>query len=177
MKTPGSLFLTGPMGAGKSTIGRQLSKQLRMAFHDSDHEIEHRTGVDIPLIFELEGEAGFRKRESVVIDDLTRLPDIILATGGGAILDPLNRRHLRERGRVVYLHASIDQQLKRTARDRNRPLLQTGNPRARLEELMAVRDPLYREIADIIIDTDGMRVREVVREIIRQLKTVNDAAE
>jgi shikimate kinase len=177
MKMPGSLFLTGPMGAGKSTIGRQLSKQLRMAFHDSDHEIEHRTGVDIPLIFELEGEAGFRKREIVVIDDLTRLPDIILATGGGAILDPANRRHLRERGRVVYLHASINQQLKRTARDRNRPLLQTGNPRARLEELMAVRDPLYREIADIIIDTDGMRVREVVREIIRQLKTANTAAE
>jgi shikimate kinase len=177
MKMPGSLFLTGPMGAGKSTIGRQLSKQLRMAFHDSDHEIEHRTGVDIPLIFELEGEAGFRKREIVVIDDLTRLPDIILATGGGAILDPANRRHLRERGRVVYLHASINQQLKRTARDRNRPLLQTGNPRARLEELMAVRDPLYREIADIIIDTDGMRVREVVREIVRQLKTANTAAE
>ena len=148
-----------------------------MTFHDSDHEIEHRTGVDIPLIFELEGEAGFRKRESVVIDDLTRLPDIILATGGGAILDPVNRRHLRERGRVVYLHASIDQQLKRTARDRNRPLLQTGNPRARLKELMTTRDPRDREIADIIIDTDGMRVREVVREIIRRLKTVNATAE
>jgi shikimate kinase len=158
------------MGAGKSTIGRQLSKQLGMTFHDSDHEIEHRTGVDIPLIFELEGEAGFRKREAAVIDELTRLPDIILATGGGAILDPLNRRHLRERGRVIYLHASIDQQLKRTARDRNRPLLQTGDPRARLEELMAVRDPLYRETADLIIDTNGMRVRDVVREIIRRLK-------
>ena len=169
MKMPGSLFLTGPMGAGKSTIGRQLSKQLKMAFHDSDHEIEQRTGVDIPLIFELEGEAGFRKRESATIDELTRLPDIILATGGGAILDPANRQHLSNRGRVIYLHASIDQQLKRTGKDRNRPLLQTADPRAKLEELMTIRDPLYREIADLIIDTDGKRVRDVVRKIIQQL--------
>ena len=169
MKMPGSLFLTGPMGAGKSTIGRQLSKQLKMAFHDSDHEIEQRTGVDIPLIFELEGEAGFRKRESAVINELTCLPDIILATGGGAILDPVNRQHLSSRGRVVYLYASVDQQLKRTGKDRNRPLLQTADPRAKLEELMAVRDPLYREIADLVIDTDGKRVRDVVRQIIQQL--------
>jgi shikimate kinase len=169
MKMPGSLFLTGPMGAGKSTIGRQLSKQLKMAFHDSDHEIELRTGVDIPLIFELEGESGFRKRESAVIDELTQLPDIILATGGGAILDPVNRQHLSSRGRVIYLHASVDQQLRRTAKDRNRPLLQTANPRAKLEELMAVRDPLYREIADFVVETDGKRVRDVVRQIIQQL--------
>jgi shikimate kinase len=169
MKMPGSLFLTGPMGAGKSTIGRQLSKQLKMAFHDSDHEIEQRTGVDIPLIFELEGEAGFRKRESAVINELTCLPDIILATGGGAILDPVNRQHLSSRGRVVYLYASVEQQLKRTGKDRNRPLLHTADPRARLEELMAVRDPLYREIADLVIDTDGKRVRDVVRQIIQQL--------
>ena len=169
MKMPGSLFLTGPMGAGKSTIGRQLSKQLKMAFHDSDHEIEQRTGVDIPLIFELEGESGFRKRESAVIDELTQLPDIILATGGGAILDPVNRQHLSSRGRVIYLHASVDQQLRRTAKDRNRPLLQIANPRAKLEELMAVRDPLYREIADFVVETDGKRVRDVVRQIIQQL--------
>jgi shikimate kinase len=169
MKMPGSLFLTGPMGAGKSTIGRQLSKQLKMAFHDSDHEIEQRTGVDIPLIFELEGESGFRKRESAVIDELTQLPDIILATGGGAILDPVNRQHLSSRGRVIYLHASVDQQLRRTAKDRNRPLQQTANPRAKLEELMAVRDPLYREIADLVVETDGKRVRDVVRQIIQQL--------
>ena len=169
MKMPGSLFLTGPMGAGKSTIVRQLSKQLKMAFHDSDHEIEQRTGVDIPLIFELEGEAGFRRRETAVIDELTRLPDIILATGGGAILDPVNRQNLGSRGRVIYLHASVDQQLKRTGKDRNRPLLQTADPRATLEELMAVRDPLYREIADLVVDTDGKRVRDVVRQIIQQL--------
>jgi shikimate kinase len=170
MKTPGSLFLTGPMGAGKSTIGRQLSKQLDLPFHDSDHEIEARTGVDIPLIFELEGEAGFRKRECVVIDELTQLPDIVLATGGGAILDPQNREHLGNRGRVIYLHASVNQQLKRTRMDRNRPLLQTDDPRARLEELMATRDPLYREIATIVIDTDGMRVRDVVRKIMQMLE-------
>ncbi|HYQ71034.1 MAG TPA: shikimate kinase AroK [Gammaproteobacteria bacterium] len=170
MNIPGSLFLTGPMGAGKSTIGRQLSKRLNKEFHDSDHEIETRTGVDIPLIFELEGEAGFRKREQAVIEELTRLPGIILATGGGAILDRDNRHHLSSRGRVIYLHASIDQQLKRTRRDRNRPLLQTADPRAKLEELMAIRDPLYREIADVTIETDGKRVRDVVRQIIQQLQ-------
>ncbi len=170
MKTPGSLFLTGPMGAGKSTIGRQLSKQLDLPFHDSDHEIETRTGVDIPLIFDLEGEAGFRKRESVVIDELTQLPGIVLATGGGAILDPANREHLGNRGKVIYLHASVNQQLKRTRMDRNRPLLQTEDPRARLEELMAIRDPLYREIASVVIDTDGMRVRDVVKKILEMLE-------
>ena len=170
MKTPGSLFLTGPMGAGKSTIGRQLSKQLGLPFHDSDHEIEARTGVDIPLIFDLEGEAGFRKRESVVIDELTQLPGIVLATGGGAILDPANREHLGNRGKVIYLHASVNQQLKRTRMDRNRPLLQTEDPRARLEELMAIRDPLYREIASVVIDTDGMRVRDVVKKILEMLE-------
>jgi len=169
MNMPGSLFLTGPMGAGKSTIGRQLAKQLRLPFHDSDHEIESRTGVDIPLIFELEGEAGFRKRETTVIDELTRLPNIVLATGGGAVMDPDNRQHLKTRGRVIYLHTSVNHQLKRTRKDRNRPLLQTGNPRDKLEELMSIRDPLYREIASIIIDTDGMRVRDVVKIIMQRL--------
>ena len=169
MKTPGSLFLTGPMGAGKSTIGRQLSNQLDLPFHDSDHEIEARTGVDIPLIFELEGEAGFRKREAVVIDELTQIPGVVLATGGGAILDPANRAHLGSRGKDIYLHASVNQQLKRTRMDRNRPLLQTEDPRARLEELMAIRDPLYREIAAVVIDTDGMRVRDVVKKILQLL--------
>jgi len=170
MKTPGSLFLTGPMGAGKSTIGRQLSRQLRMTFYDSDREIENRTGVDIPLIFELEGEQGFRKRERLVIDELTSLPDIVLATGGGAILDADNRKHMAERGLVIYLHASVNQQLARTKHDRNRPLLQTDNPRQRLDDLMQLRDPLYREIADLVIDTDGKRVMTVVNQIIRKLK-------
>jgi shikimate kinase len=170
MKTPGSLFLTGPMGAGKSTIGRQLSRQLKMTFYDSDREIENRTGVDIPLIFELEGEQGFRKRERLVIDELTSLPDIVLATGGGAILDADNRKHMAERGLVIYLHASVNQQLARTKHDRNRPLLQTDNPRQRLDDLMQLRDPLYREIADLVIDTDGKRVMAVVNQIIRKLK-------
>ena len=170
MKMPGSLFLTGPMGAGKSTIGRQLAKQLRLEFHDSDHEIEQRTGVDIPLIFEIEGEAGFRKREKAVIEELTRQPDIVLATGGGAILDPDNRKHLGERGTVIYLRTTVTQQLKRTARDRNRPLLQTEDPRQRLLDLMQVREPLYREIADLVINTDGKHVKDVVREILRKLE-------
>ena len=170
MKVPGSLFLTGPMGAGKSTIGRQLARKLGLEFHDSDHEIEQRTGVDIPLIFEIEGEAGFRKREKAVIEELTRLPGIVLATGGGAILDPDNRKSLSTRGRVIYLHTSVSQQLKRTARDRNRPLLQTEDPRRRLEELMQVREPLYREIADLVINTDGKHVRDVVREILLQIE-------
>ena len=169
MNKPGSLFLTGPMGAGKSTIGRQLAKQLGMPFYDSDHEIESRTGVDIPLIFELEGEAGFRKREAAIIDELTDLPDIVLATGGGAILDPENREHLKSRGRVIYLHATVNQQLRRTRKDRNRPLLQTENPRAKLEELLEIRDPLYRETAGLIVETDGMRVRDVVKKIMRRL--------
>ena len=169
MKTPGSLFLTGPMGAGKSTIGRQLAKQLGLPFLDSDHEIESRTGVDIPLIFELEGEAGFRKREASVIDELTRLPNIVLATGGGAVLDPASREYLKTRGHVIYLHTSVNHQLKRTRKDRNRPLLQTDNPRKILEELMSIRDPLYREIAGLVIDTDGMRVRDVVKIIMQRL--------
>ncbi|UCC55817.1 MAG: shikimate kinase AroK [Gammaproteobacteria bacterium] len=170
MNKPGSLFLTGPMGAGKSTIGRQLAKQLGMTFCDSDSEIERRTGVDIPLIFEIEGEAGFRKRECAVIDELTQKPDIVLATGGGAILDPENRSNLRQRGRVIYLHTPVDAQIARTANDRNRPLLQTENPRQRLEELMQIREPLYRETADLVIDTAGKRVRDVVREIIQLLE-------
>ena len=170
MNTPGSIFLTGPMGAGKSTIGRQLAKQLSMSFHDSDHEIEQRTGVDIPLIFELEGEAGFRKREAEVIDTLTRLPGIVLATGGGAILDPENRTRLASRGKVIYLHTSVDQQLSRTRHDRNRPLLQTPDPRTTLEELLAIRDPLYRDVADLVIETDGMHVRDVVRKIVNLLQ-------
>jgi len=169
MKTPGSLFLIGPMGAGKSTIGRQLSRQLGMPFHDSDREIELRTGVDIALIFELEGESGFRKRETAIIDELTRLPDIVLATGGGAILDPVNRENLRSRGRVIYLHTSIDQQLARTSKDQSRPLLQTADPRVRLEELMVEREPLYREIADLVIDTDGKHVRDVVKKLLQQV--------
>jgi shikimate kinase len=166
----GSFFLVGPMGAGKSTIGRQLARCLKLKFIDSDREIELRTGVDIPLIFELEGESGFRKRERQVINELTAKPGLMLATGGGAVMDKLNRQYLAARGRVIYLHTSVEQQLQRTARDRNRPLLQTANPKQKLQELMEVRDPLYREIADWVIETDGCRVRDVVQQIVQKIE-------
>jgi shikimate kinase len=169
MKMSGSFFLVGPMGAGKSTIGRQLARALNLEFFDSDRNIEARTGVDIPLIFELEGEEGFRKREEEMIDNLTRRPGIVLATGGGAVLSSTNRQHLASRGQVIYLRTSVEQQLQRTARDRNRPLLQTENPAQTLQELMKIRDPLYREIADLTIETDGCRVHDVVQKIVRHI--------
>lgn len=169
METPGNIFLIGPMGAGKSTIGRQLARALRAQFFDSDHVIEERTGAGIPLIFELEGESGFRAREKAVIDELTQRQGVVLATGGGAVLDPENRARLAARGRVIYLQTSVEQQLARTARDRNRPLLQTQDPRARLEELLRVRDPLYRETAHLTINTNGRRVGAVVKEILDRL--------
>jgi shikimate kinase len=157
------------MGAGKSAVGRQLARQLHLEFVDSDEEVEMRTGVDIPFIFEKEGEAGFRKREATVIDDLSQRDGIVLATGGGAIMDPQNRNNLGARGLVVYLHTSVDQQLSRTRKGRDRPLLDSDDPRAVLETLMAAREPLYREIADLTVDTDGRKVRAVVDEIIERL--------
>ena len=157
------------MGAGKSAVGRQLARQLHLEFVDSDEEVEMRTGVDIPFIFEKEGEAGFRKREARVIDDLSQKDGIVLATGGGAIMDPQNRNNLGARGLVVYLHTSVDQQLSRTRKGRDRPLLDNDDPRAVLETLMAAREPLYREIADLTVDTDGRKVRAVVDEIIERL--------
>lgn len=160
------------MGAGKSTIGRLLSKELRLPFKDSDKEIEQRTGADIPWIFDVEGEQGFREREQAVIADLSAGEALVLATGGGAVLRDANRRSLRAGGRVVYLHASVDQQIERTARDRNRPLLQRDDPARVLRELMAIRDPLYREIADIIIETDERPPRMVVQEIIERLRAL-----
>jgi len=167
--TPNNIFLVGPMGAGKSAVGRQLARALKLAFIDSDDEIEARTGVDIPFIFEKEGEPGFRRREAAVIDELSARDGIVLATGGGAVIDPRSRMHLGGRGFVVYLHASVEQQLERTHRGRERPLLQTGDPRAVLEGLFAVRDPMYREIADLVVPTDGRRVKTVVREIMDHL--------
>lgn len=165
-----SIFLVGPMGAGKSTSGRLLARTLGLTFIDSDKVIEERTGASIPLIFELEGEAGFRARERAVIDDLTREAGIVLATGGGAILAPENREALRSRGKVVYLHASVDHQMERTAHDRNRPLLQTPDRRGKLEELMKVREPLYRETAHLVVETDGLAPKTVVQRIIRGLR-------
>ncbi len=160
------------MGAGKSTIGRLLAKELRLPFKDSDKEIEQRTGADIPWIFDVEGEQGFREREQAVIVDLCGADGLVLATGGGAVLREENRRALRAGGRVVYLHATVEQQIDRTSRDRNRPLLRTADPARVLSELMAIRDPLYREIADVVIETDERPPRMVVLEIIERLEAL-----
>lgn len=155
------------MGAGKTTIGRQLAESLGMSFADTDQEIQRRTGVDIPTIFEFEGEDGFRARERQVVDDLTQQDSQVLATGGGVILDPDNRRNLSSRGLVIYLYCTPEQQYERTYRDRNRPLLQTDSPKERLEALMAVRDPLYREIADLVVSTERRSAAVVIRDILR----------
>jgi shikimate kinase len=157
------------MGAGKSAVGRQLARLLHMSFVDSDDEIEARTGVDIPFIFEKEGEAGFRKREAKVIDALSAMDGVVLATGGGAIVDPQSRSHLGARGFVVYLHTTVEQQLARTSKGRERPLLENGDRVKILGDLMEVRDPLYREIADLVVETDGRKVRAVADEIIDRL--------
>lgn len=164
-----SIFLVGPMGSGKTAVGRRLAQHLGLEFVDSDDVIEERSGVDIPFIFEREGEAGFRERERRVIDDLTARPGIVLATGGGAAMDPENRAWLHERGFVVYLHASVEQQLRRTRGGRPRPLLAKGDPRETLARLLAIRDPQYREIAHIVVDTDGRKVAGVVDEICARL--------
>lgn len=160
-----SIFLIGPMGSGKTAVGRRLAKDLGCAFFDSDAEIESRTGVDIAYIFEKEGEAGFRRREAEVISELTEHADTVLATGGGAILASENREALESRGTVVYLHATVAEQLKRTRRVKNRPLLEGGDRSQILENLMAIRDPLYRSIADLIVETDGRAVAAVAGEI------------
>jgi shikimate kinase len=165
MKQPKNLFLIGPMGAGKSAVGRQLARMLHLDFVDSDEEIENRTGVDIPFIFEKEGEEGFRKREVKMIDELSQRQGVVLATGGGAILDPDSRSHLGARGFVIYLFTTVQQQLDRTQRGRNRPLLENGDKEGVLEKLMTERDPLYREIADLTVETDGRRVQAVARDI------------
>ncbi len=167
MKHP-RVFLVGPMGAGKSTIGRLLADDLQLDFRDADREIEERSGVDIPWIFDKEGEAGFRDRETAMIEALAQLDGVLVSTGGG-VVGRAENRELMARGTVVYLYASVDEQVRRTAKDKKRPLLQNANPRKVLEELMAIRDPLYREVADITVDTDGRSPRAVANEIRRQL--------
>lgn len=166
-----NIVLVGPMGAGKSTIGRLLATELGLPFFDSDHEIEQRSGANIPWIFDVEGEEGFRRRETQTIIELLEEKDpIVLATGGGAIMRPENRQAISQSSTVIYLHTTIEQQLQRTAKDKNRPLLQNDNPRAVLENLFAIRDPLYRETADLIIKTDRQSPKSVVRIITKKLK-------
>ena len=164
-----NLYLVGLMGAGKTTVGRLLAKHYGCAFYDSDHEIEARTGVKIPVIFEIEGEAGFRKREEAMIAELTALSGIVLATGGGAVLSPVNRDNLRQHGTVVYLRGSPEHLYERTRHDRNRPLLQTEDPLARLRDLYRQRDPLYREVADIVVETGRQGVAAMTRALCGKL--------
>lgn len=165
------------MGAGKTTVGRQLARALGLQFYDSDREIERRTGVDIPLIFDIEGEEGFRKREKSMIDELTSLDDIVLATGGGAILDCDNRKMLSERGIVIYLQASVDQLFKRTSKDQKRPLLQTEDPKAKLEALLSLREPLYLEIANMTVQTDENTIKKIINDIQDRISEMNNSPE
>jgi 3-dehydroquinate synthase len=168
----GNIFLVGLMGSGKTTVGRALAKKLNKRFVDSDHEIEARTGASIPLIFEIEGEASFRQREAAMIRDLTAEDNLVLATGGGSILDAKSREYLKARGTVVYLRAGVTNILQRTAHDRNRPLLQTADPRGRLEQLSTQREPYYREVADIIIDTGRPNIQSLVQAIVAELESL-----
>ena len=165
-----NVFLIGPMGSGKTAVGRHLARLLRFTFHDSDADVEARTGVDIQFIFEKEGEAGFRVRERESIERLTQLDSIVLATGGGAVIDDGNRRVLAERGLVVYLETSIQQQLERTRHARHRPLLNDTAPGHKLTELMLRRAALYAELADLTVSTDGRRVQLVAEEIHQELR-------
>jgi shikimate kinase len=164
-----NIFLVGPMGAGKSTIGRHLADELHLEFYDSDQEIERRTGADIAWIFDLEGEEGFRVREEGVIGDLTEKQGIVLATGGGSVVSKGVRNRLAARGIVVYLQTTIDKQVARTQRDKRRPLLQNENPEAVLRELAESRNPLYEEVADYIVDTDDQSARAVANQIIDKI--------
>ena len=170
MNNSENIFLVGLMGAGKTTVGRQLAAELGKSFHDTDHEIERRTGVRISLIFEIEGEAGFRAREKQALDQLTQLANVVLATGGGAVLDADNRRHLAARGVVVYLHGQPKDLWHRTRHDKSRPLLQNTDALEKLQSLYLQRDPLYREIADIVADTGRQSARALLRQLLPQLR-------
>jgi shikimate kinase len=165
----GNLYLVGMMGAGKTTVGRLLARRLKLRFVDSDHEIERRCGVKVPLIFDIEGEDGFRARESQTLAELAALDGIVLATGGGAVLAEENRRRLAARGTVIYLRARPEDLYERVRQDRNRPLLATADPLARLHELYVQRDPLYREVADVVVDTGRQTVQSLARTLAEQL--------
>ncbi len=174
MSISNNIFLVGPMGVGKSTIGRLMAENLKMRFIDCDDEIEKQSGAKIPLIFEYEGEIGFRKREQAIIAELTALQNIILSTGGGVVLAPENRQYLKSRGEIIYLHAAVDELLKRTAHSHNRPLLRTGNRLSKIKELYNERHPLYESIANIIIETGQRSIHQVVKIVLKQLNKVEE---
>ncbi|MBD2857975.1 shikimate kinase AroK [Spongiibacter sp. KMU-158] len=166
----GSFYLVGPMGAGKTTIGRMLAESLSLPFYDVDREVEDRSGVDIPWIFDMEGEQGFRDRESAMLDELGSGPRAVIATGGGAVIRDENRSLMSNRGVVIYLCTTVEEQIRRTAKDRKRPLLQKGNPEETLRKLMAEREPLYVQVADLTLQTDENSPRLVVQNIVAQLR-------
>lgn len=170
MREPIKVFLIGPMGAGKSTIGRILAEKLGLIFKDSDREIEERSGANIAWIFDVEGEDGFRDREEAIIDEMTSLSQVVMATGGGVVLREANRDNLKSKGVVVYLETTVDQQYERTRHDRKRPLLKNKNPKEVLQNLFDVRDPLYREIADLVVSTNRGNPRLVVDAIVNYLE-------
>src|SRR5699024_3699996 len=171
-----NIYLVGPMGAGKTNIGRRIAELKGMQFVDSDHEVEKRTGVDISFIFDMEGEEGFRKRESKMIAELCELPNTVMATGGGAVLDSDTRDLLSARGVVVYLETSLEQQIARTRNANNRPILEGSEDiETTLTQLMAERDPLYRSIADIVVKTGDQQARRLAREIVEQLEAIGSA--
>lgn len=171
-----NIYLVGPMGAGKTTVGRRIAELKGMTFVDSDQEVEKRTGVDISFIFDMEGEEGFRKRERDMIAELSEQPNTVMATGGGAVLDPSTRDLLSARGVVVYLETSLEQQLARTRKSNSRPLLAGSDDlEATLTELMEIRDPLYRSIADIVVTTGDQQARKLAREIVEQLEAIGTA--
>lgn len=168
----GNIFLVGPMGSGKSTIGKQLARKLRLKFYDADREIEQRTGVSISWIFEMEGESGFREREEKMIEELTSLQNVVVATGGGAVLAEYNRRHLASRGTVIYLAATVEQLYRRTAKDKTRPLLQTADRKQKIKQLITQRDPLYREVANIVLPTGEHSIQRTVSSAIKHLENL-----
>ena len=172
MKNTNNIFLVGLMGAGKTTVARMLARRLDRAFYDTDHEIERRTGVKIPVIFDIEGEAGFRAREAQALAEFAAQDNVVLATGGGIVLSEQNRALLKERGVVVYLRAQPRDLWFRTRHDKNRPLLQTADPLGRLQELYEVRDPLYAEVADLIVDTGRPNVGPLVSQLLAKLETL-----